>query len=459
MEHKPNGNKTGIRFAKAVSVIFLLAMSAGMLILSEFIVRNFWDKYATVNTNLLLPWYLLLILLFFCFFDCFNFAGKRYHSLYYFCIFSTALSCIVVLAMPYVLVGADVSKKVMLLNGVLMCPALAVWLKVSRDLFFRFRKPSKTVLITDGKKEMWLIEKINSSNRIFTVSGCASPSDPDIYDIIAQYDAVVIGSISAEEKKKTIGICASLEKQVLVRPEYTDIMLINAQTEQFDDLMMIRTGAFGLTVAQRAVKRVFDIIFSAIGFVLILPVMLVCIMAILIEDGHSPFFTQERLTRGGRKYGVIKLRTMIPDAESVSGPMLAEEDDPRITKVGRVLRKLRLDEWPQVINILKGDMTIVGPRPEREFFYDKICSVIPEFKHRLSVKAGLTGMAQVYGRYSTDPYEKLMLDLMYIQNYSIILDIKLMIETVRVLFEKDAAKGTGKQESDVKKRVKPEDEK
>ena len=132
---------------------------------------------------------------------------------------------------------------------------------------------------------------------------------------------------------------------------------------------------------------------------------------------------------------------MIPNAEKKVGPFLEEKDDPRITKIGRVLRALRLDELPQLFNIIKGDMSVVGPRPERKFFYDEYTKTIPEFTHRLAVKGGLTGMAQVWGRYSTDPYEKLMLDLLYIQSYSIMLDVKLIIETIRVLFVKESSEG------------------
>ena len=132
---------------------------------------------------------------------------------------------------------------------------------------------------------------------------------------------------------------------------------------------------------------------------------------------------------------------MKPDAEAELGPVLAEKDDPRITRVGRFLRSCRLDEIPQVFNILKGDMSVVGPRPERPYFYDQYDQSLPEFRLRLSVKAGLTGMAQVQGRYSSDPYEKLMLDLMYIKSYSVMLDIKLIIETLHILFVREPSEG------------------
>ena len=237
---------------------------------------------------------------------------------------------------------------------------------------------------------------------------------------------------------------------MLIRPDYTDIMLSTSQSEQFDDLMMIAVNKFGLTGGQRVVKRMGDLGFGILALIPALPVILLCALLIFLQDGHNPFFSQKRLTRGGREYNVHKLRTMIPDAEKHVGPVLAEKDDPRITKIGRILRSLRLDELPQLFNIIKGDMSVVGPRPERQYFYDEYTKTIPEFAHRLAVKGGLTGMAQVWGRYSTDPYEKLMLDLLYIQSYSLMLDVKLIIETIRVVFVKDSSEGvkTSKQDKE-----------
>ena len=270
MDKTVRKDKIGTGFAKAISVIILIAAATGILIFSDFIMSSYIDTSARVSIRLVLPWYLLLLILFLSFFNCFDFSGRRYHALLYSCIFSEALACIVVLVLPVIMVGVDLSKKAMLLNGILMCPVLALWMKISRDMFFRLRPISKTLLVTNGNKEKWLIDKINKNTRIFKVEGIASPEDGDIFSVISGYDAVVIGSISAEEKHRIMGICATLEKQVLLRPEYTDIMMINAQTEQFDDLMMIRTTVFGLTTSQRALKRTLDIILSVIAFIIAL---------------------------------------------------------------------------------------------------------------------------------------------------------------------------------------------
>ena len=178
--------------------------------------------------------------------------------------------------------------------------------------------------------------------------------------------------------------------------------------------------------------------------VIALPFMLVIAAAIKLEDGGPVFYKQKRLTLNGREFNILKFRSMIVDAEKYAGAVLAEDNDPRITKIGKLIRATRLDELPQILNILKGDMSIVGPRPERKCFADEFAKEIPEFEYRLKVKGGLTGYAQIYGKYNTSAYDKLRLDLMYIENYSIVLDIKLMLLTLRIMFSKDSTEGIDK---------------
>ena len=179
---------------------------------------------------------------------------------------------------------------------------------------------------------------------------------------------------------------------------------------------------------------------SAIAIGVLSPVFLITAIAIKAEDGGSVFFRQKRVTRDGRIFTILKFRSMHEDAEKY-GAQLTVDNDPRITKVGHFIRRCRIDELPQLINIIRGDMSIVGPRPERIENYELYEKEIPEFKYRTKVKAGLTGYAQVYGKYNTTAYDKLRLDLMYIENYSIILDIKLVLMTFRTLFQKESTQG------------------
>ncbi|GAB6443042.1 MULTISPECIES: sugar transferase [Bacillus] len=193
------------------------------------------------------------------------------------------------------------------------------------------------------------------------------------------------------------------------------------------------------SILNRSVKRLFDIIFSIILLLLTIPIMLFFCIMITLETSGAPIYFQERLGINGKKFNVFKLRSMVKDAE-INGPQWANEHDPRITKVGLFIRKTRIDELPQLLNILRGDMSFVGPRPEREFFYNEFDAYIPEFKERLMVKPGLTGWAQINGGYNLDPKEKLRLDMEYIEMKTIRMDIRILCKTVLIVLNGNGAR-------------------
>lgn len=196
----------------------------------------------------------------------------------------------------------------------------------------------------------------------------------------------------------------------------------------------------GLTVEQQAIKRLFDVVCSLIALVILSPLFLIIALLIYGYDRGPVFYSQDRLTQDGRVFRVLKFRSMRVDSEK-EGARLAMKGDSRVTPVGKILRNIHFDELPQLINILKGDMSMVGPRPERPEIAAQYEKDIPEFSYRLKVKAGLTGYAQVYGKYNTTPYDKLKLDLTYIQNYSFFLDLQLIATTVKILFQKENTEG------------------
>jgi len=193
------------------------------------------------------------------------------------------------------------------------------------------------------------------------------------------------------------------------------------------------------SILNRSVKRLFDIIFSIILLLLTIPIMLFFCIMITLETSGAPIYFQERLGINGKKFNVFKLRSMVKDAE-MNGPQWAKEDDQRITKVGLFIRKTRIDELPQLLNILRGDMSFVGPRPEREFFYNEFDAYIPEFKDRLMVKPGLTGWAQINGGYNLDPKEKLRLDMEYIEMKTFRMDISILCKTVLIVLNGNGAR-------------------
>ena len=259
--------------------------------------------------------------------------------------------------------------------------------------------------------------------------------------------------VPAEFKAEIIKRCMGGKQVIFVVPQLFEISLINAKIMQLDDTPAFMVDTLGLTAEQAFVKRMFDVALSIFGLVILSPLMLV--VAILIKttsNGHA-FYLQERMTKGNRSFNLIKFRTMELDAEDLTGPVLSEENDPRVTRLGKILRRTRIDELPQFFNVIKGDMSMVGPRPERPFFVEQFILNLPEYEHRFSVKAGITGYAQVFGNYGTSPEDKLRYDLMYIRNYSLLLDIKLILQTIKVLFTPGSAYKKDKLSENVNKEL------
>ena len=314
------------------------------------------------------------------------------------------------------------------------------------SLYHRLYAPHDMLLIYGHRRGVELKIKMDARKDKYNISGLISSDEgyDKIIQEIPKYDAVVINDVPAQLRNDLLKYCYRYRVRTYVSPKLTDIMLRGARNITLFDTPLLLVKGTGLTPAERVAKRAMDILISAIVLLILSPLMLLIAAAIKLEDGGPIFFRQKRLTRHGREFDILKFRSMVVDAEKYAGAVLATDNDPRITRVGRIIRPFRLDELPQLINILKGDMSIVGPRPERKVIADEYCKDIPEFAYRLKVRGGLTGYAQIYGKYNTSAYDKLRLDLMYIENYSLLLDIKLMILTIRILFSKESTEGVDK---------------
>ena len=342
-------------------------------------------------------------------------------------------------------------------NGILpLAPMLAltgadiaiaiVLILLYTSLYHRLYAPHDMLLIYGHRRGVELKIKMDARKDKYNISGLISSDEgyDKIIQEIPKYDAVVINDVPAQLRNDLLKYCYRYRVRTYVSPKLTDIMLRGARNITLFDTPLLLVKGTGLTPAERVAKRAMDILISAIVLLILSPLMLLIAAAIKLEDGGPIFFRQKRLTRHGREFDILKFRSMVVDAEKYAGAVLATDNDPRITRVGRIIRPFRLDELPQLINILKGDMSIVGPRPERKVIADEYCKDIPEFAYRLKVRGGLTGYAQIYGKYNTSAYDKLRLDLMYIENYSLLLDIKLMILTIRILFSKESTEGVDK---------------
>ena len=311
--------------------------------------------------------------------------------------------------------------------------------------YIRMNFPPVKVVAIYGESHYNLIGKLNnirdlSMSVVKTID--LKDIDYDTFDdVLKDVDGVVTLDVHHENKKKIFKSCYEKKKLIYDVPSITDMLLASSDILHIVDTPILKINKFGPSQIERMIKRIIDIVGSLFLTILTSPFMLIVAIAIKIQDGGDIFYKQTRLTKDQREFKIIKFRSMVMNAEKNTGVVLAKENDDRITPVGKFIRKTRLDELPQLINILNGDMSFVGPRPERPEIYDKICETMPEFRYRLVVKAGLTGYAQVYGKYNTSLRDKLLLDLYYIENYSLIDDIKLILLTIKIVFNKDATEG------------------
>ncbi len=317
-----------------------------------------------------------------------------------------------------------------------------IWALFMRWIYAIIYPPHEMLLIYGNISPNAIIRKLESRGDKYHVKEkvALSAGVETIYERILRYDAVLIGDIMVEDRNRFIKFCFEKNIRCYTIPKISDIMIRNSESIDLFDSPLLLFRNNGLTYRQMFVKRAMDIGISALGIVLASPVMLLIAACIKLYDGGPVFYKQNRQTKDGKEFQILKFRSMIVDSER-QGARLAKANDDRITPVGKVIRRLHFDELPQLFNILSGDMAFVGPRPERKEITEEYTKKIPEFPFRLKVKAGLTGYAQVYGQYNTVPYDKLKLDLTYITNYSIWLDIKLIILTVKILFQKEKSEG------------------
>lgn len=313
---------------------------------------------------------------------------------------------------------------------------IACWAVLINQLYFRLYPPRRLVIVYGSRHAADLVMKMSMRVDKYMICESISADEglPAITKALEGFDGVILCDIAAELRNDLIKHCCAHRMRAYVSPKVSDILMRGGEEIRLFDTPLILCRNEGLTLGQRVVKRCFDLFVSALALLLLFPLLLICAIAIKVSDGGPVFYRQTRLTRDGKQFDVLKFRSMIPNAESDGIAVLAAEHDSRITPVGRILRRFRLDELPQLINILRGEMSLVGPRPERPELTAEYAKKYPEFLYRLQVKAGLTGYAQVIGTYDTEPFDKLKMDLMYIEQYSWMLDLQILLMTIKTAF-------------------------
>lgn len=324
---------------------------------------------------------------------------------------------------------------------------IVLWTLLFQMIYLGLFPPKKMIFIEGDRDDYHLIDKMKTRNDKYQICEVISYKCgiEKIKKRIVLYDSVVIGDMPSHERNLLLKYCYISGIRSYSVPKISDVLLRSSDEFTLFDTPLMLSRNMGLSIEQRWMKRIEDIVVALLMLLLFSPVFVIAAVSIKCTDHGPIFYRQERLTKDGQRFMIYKFRTMVVDAEKLSGPVLASEKDTRVLPIGRILRATRLDELPQILNILKGEMSVVGPRPERPNLADEIEKVLPEFSYRLKVKAGLTGYAQVYGKYNTTCYDKLKLDLMYIRKYSLLLDLKLILMTPKVMFLKESTEGVKNQ--------------
>ena len=330
----------------------------------------------------------------------------------------------------------------LMLAMLLQMGIIVFFVRLGNDLYFRFHPPRSVLLVIgDPDQELPLRSKISRYQLQWKVEDCVLYNAPDLRERIRGAEVVFLGQIPQTDKAIVLKLCYDLRKDIMCKAQLQETLLCNSRPAIVDDAPFLEMEFFKMSFYQRAVKRMGDILISLFCLILLSPLMGIIAVAIRLEDHGPVFFRQKRLTIRGWEFTIWKFRTMKVDASLHDNQVSTAIDDPRITRVGKVLRRFRMDEIPQFLNVLKGEMSLVGPRPEMLANIDRYKETYPDFAYREKMKAGITGYAQIEGRYNTTPEDKLMLDLMYIESFSIWLDIKLLMRTVTVVAKRDSTQG------------------
>lgn len=324
-----------------------------------------------------------------------------------------------------------------LLIPILLLQTIVIWIFVygGNGLYFKIYDPEDCIIITSSQQSLnEIVRGVFKYKLQYKVNKVADYRDKNLRKYILEHETVFIYDVPIKERTLILEYCYQNMKNVYFNPDMHDVIEKSAKHFILDDISVYCNYSKGLTLEQRFIKRTMDIVISITALILTSPIMLVTAIVIKLDDHGSIIFKQNRATRDGKIFSVYKFRTMKENVENYS----VVENDDRVTRVGNFLRKYRIDEIPQFFNVLKGEMSVVGPRPEMLANIFNYTSVLPEFEYRLRVKAGITGYAQIAGKYNTSPKDKLILDLMYIEEYSFWMDIKLLFQTLIVLFKKDS---------------------
>ncbi len=434
--------KWSLRFI--LSLLFIGAQTA----LFEHTWLKFYNPFIMEPYNEKGNWmicalYALLLIIFLLCFDGLKYGIYRRTNLFLGQLLAT-LGATFIIYLQICLLSAHFATVVPILQMTLINLLLCVVFTFFGNFLLKVLFPAKKMLvICDAYPPEQFLRKMKGRRDKYDVYQVVNISlgQEELEKMILEAESVLIYDVHSETRNKLLKFCFEHDIRAYSTTKISDILIRGAERIHIFDTPLLLYRNNGLSFEQRFFKRLIDIVVSLVMLIVASPLLLIAAIAIKAYDGGPVFFLQDRCTIGGKVFKIHKFRSMIVDAEKGGFSIPAGEKDPRITPVGRVLRATRLDEIPQLIDILVGNMSLVGPRPERIEHVEKYTAEIPEFKYRLKVRGGLTGYAQIYGKYNTSAYDKIQLDLMYIQQYSLLLDLRLILMTVKIMFMKESTDG------------------
>lgn len=400
--------------------------------------RNLWAFEASY------PWIIIGYIIINILFGTYIFYNKNLLDLAYYTILSQLAMTVYLMALTYAGSWLSFPRSVVLINFLVGSVLMFAFNSLAYILYQRIRGQKRVMVVGQEDRALEAVKNFslmkNSRHKVTHV--VLSNYYYNVRQLSDEVDIVYLtGRIEESERLEIYKFLMDHNQKLFISTNFENLMMVNPNIMNFQDESIIEVSSFGIASEEAMVKRFLDIVAAFCLLVITLPITLITALAIRIDSPGPIFYKQERITMDHRPFNILKFRSMSQSAEAQSGPVLASSNDSRVTRVGKFIRATRIDELPQLINVLKGDMSLVGPRPERPFFVNQFVELNPYYSLRHHVRAGITGYAQVYGKYATDFNSKLNFDLLYIKNYSLAFDFKLLFQTIKILFDKVSSRG------------------
>lgn len=446
-----NGPKTAFNFVQLVGDIVLV--NAGIII--AFLIR-FQGNLPEFNFRpylIMVPFISVLAVLLFNFYGLYYTMKQKWSEVFASLIVSIGILMLLTISLSYMIQGFSFPRSVFFIAAIVQIVILSIWRWAMLRIEASKCPPRRIICVAAGEEADFLLEKMAGDHE--SIVGIITKDEDDKpegdFPILGTFDAVketcyryrpdtviVSGEVPDRVREAVVRGGLSWGWESLIIPSIYEIMLSQATLDQIDDTPVLKIDVI-INPGREQIKRLMDIAVSSLGLLVLSPFFLLIALAIKIDSPGPVFYVQKRIGRKGKQFKLYKFRTMKHNAEASTGPIQSFTDDPRITRLGRILRPTRMDELPQLINVLKGDMSMVGPRPERPYFVKQYEKDIQGYSYRHITKAGITGLAQVMSNYSTSIEDKLRYDLLYAKNYSPLFDIKILLQTIKVILMRDRA--------------------